>query len=130
MILRLHLQGKSFLRQVFEYVYKNFTDSNACKYLENIQPWLYFRRQHNRPDYSLPVLDHTGKEYPDLINWMLHDIDALPANAQKLQDIQQTRKKQHIKTVPTDTSKHNTLIQPHQHKQLHLKNSPLHYHTH
>ena len=96
---------KAPTRQVFEYVYKNFTDSNARKYLENIQPWLYFRRQHNRPYYSLPVLDYTGKEYPDLINWMLHDIDALPANAQKLQDIQQTRKKQHIKTVPTDTSK-------------------------
>ena len=31
-------------RQVFEYVYKNFTDSNAQKYLEDIQPWLYFRR--------------------------------------------------------------------------------------
>ena len=42
---------KAPTRQVFEYVYKNFTDSNARKYLENIQPWLYFRRQHNRPDY-------------------------------------------------------------------------------
>ena len=31
-------------RQVFEYVYKNFTDLNSCKYLEDIQPWLYFRR--------------------------------------------------------------------------------------
>ena len=96
---------KAPTRQVFEYVYKNFTDSSAHKYLENIQPWLYFRRQHNRPDYSLPVLDHTGKEYPDLINWTLHDIDSLPANAQKLQDIQQSKKKQHIKSVPTDTSK-------------------------
>ena len=96
---------KAPTRQVFEYVYKNFTDSNAHKYLENIQPWLYFRRQHNRPDYSFPVLDHTGKEYPDLINWTLHDIDSLPANAQKLQDIQQSKKKQHIKSVPTDTSK-------------------------
>ena len=95
---------KAPTRQVFEYVYKNFTDSSARKYLENIQPWLYFRRQHNRPDYSLPVLDHTGKEYPDLINWTLHDIDSLPANAQKLQDIQQSKKKQHIKSVPTDTS--------------------------
>ena len=105
---------KAPTRQVFEYVYKNFTDSNARKYLENIQPWLYFRRQHNRPDYSLPVLDHTGKEYPDLINWMLHDIDTLPANAQKLQDTQQTRKKQHIKTVPTDTSKtqHSDTVTP------------------
>ena len=34
---------KAPTRQVFEYVYKNFTDSSACKYLENIQPWLYFR---------------------------------------------------------------------------------------
>ena len=95
---------KAPTRQVFKYVYKNFTDSNSHKYLENIQPWLYFRRQHNRPDYSLPVLDHTGKEYPDLINWTLHDIDSLPVNAQKLQDIQQSKKKQHIKSVPTDTS--------------------------
>ena len=31
-------------RQVFEYVYKNFTDPNSHKYLEDIQPWLYFRR--------------------------------------------------------------------------------------
>ena len=30
-------------RQVFEYVYRNFTDSNSRKYLENIQPWLHFR---------------------------------------------------------------------------------------
>ena len=29
----------------------------------------------------------------------------MPANAQKLQDIQQTKKKQRIKSVPTDTSK-------------------------
>ena len=84
---------KAPTRQVFEYVYKNFTDSNSCKYLENIQPWLYFRRQHNRQDYSFPVLDHTGKEYPDLINWTLHDIDSLPTNAQKPQDIQQSKKK-------------------------------------
>ena len=69
---------KAPTRQVFEYLYRNFTDSNARKYLENIQPWLYFRRQHNRPDYSIPVLDYTGKEYPDLINWTLHDIDSLP----------------------------------------------------
>ena len=41
------------------------------KYLEDIQPWLHFRRKHNRKDYSIPVLDHTGKEYPDLINWTL-----------------------------------------------------------
>ena len=104
---------KAPTRQVFEYVYKNFTDSNARKYLENVQPWLYFRRQHNRPDYSLPVLDYTGKEYPELINWMLHDIDSLPANAQKLQDIPQTRKKQHIKTHTYRYIKNTTLSYSH-----------------
>ena len=30
-------------RQVFEYAYKNFTDSNVRQYLEDVQPWLYFR---------------------------------------------------------------------------------------
>ena len=64
---------------------------------------LYFRRQHNRPDYSLPVLDHTGKEYPDLINWTQHDIDALPANAQKLQD--KPRKSSILNQYLQDTSK-------------------------
>ena len=59
-------------RQVFEYVYRNFTDPNSRKYLEDIQLWLYFRRWNNRKDYSIPVLDHTGKEYPELINWTLH----------------------------------------------------------
>ena len=33
-------------------------------------------------DYSIPVLDHTGKKYQDLINWTLQDIDSLSANAQ------------------------------------------------
>ena len=77
-------------RQVFEYFYRNFTDPNSQKYLEDIQTWLYFRRRHNRKDYSIPVLDHTGKEYPDLTNWTLQDIDSLPTNAQKLQEIQKS----------------------------------------
>ena len=92
-------------RQVFEYAYKNFTDDNSRKYLQDIQPWLYFRRLHNRQDYSIPVLDHTGKEYPDLINWTLQDIDSLPTNAQKLQQIQKLKQKQHPRSVLTDTSK-------------------------
>ena len=29
-------------RQVFEYAYRNFINSNVRKYLEDIQPWLYF----------------------------------------------------------------------------------------
>ena len=92
-------------REVSEYVYKNFTDANARKYLRDIQPWLYFRRLHNKKDYSIPVLDFTGKEYPDFINWMLTDIDSLPTNAQKLQEIQLLKQKQHPCSVPTDTSK-------------------------
>ena len=92
-------------RQVFEYAYKNFTDTNVRKYLEDIQPWLYFRRLHNKQDYSIPVLDHTGKQYRELINWTLQDIDSLPANAQKLKEIQSLKQKQHPKSVPTDTSK-------------------------
>ena len=92
-------------RQVFEYVYKKITNANARKYLKDIQPWLYFRRLHNKQDYSIPVLDHTGKEYPGLINWMLTDIDSLPANAQKHQQIQILKLKQHPRSVPTDTSK-------------------------
>ena len=39
---------KVLTRQLFEYVYKNFTDTNVRKYLENIQPWLYFRRLHKQ----------------------------------------------------------------------------------
>ena len=73
-------------RQVFEYVYKNFTDSNSHKYLEDIQPWIHFRRKYNRKDHSITVLDYTGKEYPDLVNWTLQDIDSLPANTQKTQE--------------------------------------------
>ena len=92
-------------RQVFEYVYRNFTDPNSRKYLEDIQPWLQFRRKHNRIDHSIPVLDYIGNAYPDLINWTLPDIDSLPINAQKLQQIQQTKKTQHVKSVPIDTSK-------------------------
>ena len=52
-------------RQVFEYTYKNFTDSNGRKYLEDIQLWLYFTRLHDKQDYSIPVLDHTGKQYTE-----------------------------------------------------------------
>ena len=104
---------KAPTRQVFEYVYRNFTDSNSHKYLENIQPWLHFRRQHNRQDYSIPVLDYTGKEYPDLINWTLHDIDSLPANAQKkYNNLRQNNiLNQYLQTHP----KQNNLTQLHQH---------------
>ena len=92
-------------RQVFEYVYKKFTDTNSRKYLQDIQPRLYFRRLHNKQDYSIPVLDHTGKEYPDLINCTLQDIDSLPTNAKKLQEKQKLKPKQHPKSVLRDTSK-------------------------
>ena len=96
---------KFLTRWVFEYVYKNFTDANSRKYLQDIQQWLYFRRHHKRQDYSIPILDHTGKEYPDLINWTLQSIDSLPTNAHKLQEIKKSKQKQLPKSVPTDTSK-------------------------
>ena len=50
-------------REVFEYTYKSFTDSNARQYLIDVQPWLYFIRYHKKPDCSIPILDHTGKPY-------------------------------------------------------------------
>ena len=49
-------------------------------------------------------MDHTGKPYTEVINWTLQDIDALPANAKKLRDIQAPKHKQLI-SVPIDTAK-------------------------
>ena len=68
-------------REHFEYAYRNFTDPPVRKYLSEIQQWLYFIRYHNKPDCSIPILDHTGKPYTEVTNWTLQDIDALPANA-------------------------------------------------
>ena len=74
------------------------------QYLEDVQPWLHFRRYHKKPDCSIPILDHTGKAYTEVTNWTLQDIDALPANAKKLCEIQSLKQKYPI-SVPTDTSK-------------------------
>ena len=46
-------------REVFEYAYKNFTDSKVRQYLIDVQQWLYFIRYHKKPDCSIPILDHT-----------------------------------------------------------------------
>ena len=75
-------------REHFEYAYRNFTDPKVRKYLTEIQQWFYFIRYHNKPDCSIPILDHTGKPYTEVTNWTLQDIDALPANATKLREIQ------------------------------------------
>ena len=83
---------------------RTFTDSNVRQYLEDVQPWLYFRRYHKKPDCSIPILDHTGKAYTEVTNWTLQDIDALPANAKKLHEIQSLKQKHPI-SVPTDTLK-------------------------
>ena len=72
--------------------------------MQDVQQWLYFIRYHKRPDCSIPILDHTGKPYTEVTNWTLQDIDALPANATKLRDIQASKHKQLI-SVPTDTAK-------------------------
>ena len=91
-------------REHFEYAYKNFTDPNVRQYLLDIQQWLYFIRYHKKPDCSIPILDHTGKPYTEVTNWTLQDIDALPANATKLREIQLSKHKLPI-SVPTDTAK-------------------------
>ena len=98
-------------RQVFEYAYKNFTDSNVRQYLEDVQPWLYFRRFHNKPDCPIPILDHTGKPYTEVTNWTLQEIIALPANAKKLHEIQSLKQKHPI-SIPTDTSKTSKTDKP------------------
>ena len=66
-------------REVFEYAYKNSTDSNVRQYMEDVQSWLYFIRYQKKPDCSIPILDDTGKAYTKVTNWTLQDIDALPA---------------------------------------------------
>ena len=76
-------------RETFEYAYKNFTDPKVRQYLLDVQSWLYFIRYHNKPDCSIPILDHTGKPY---------------TNATKLRDTQIPKHKQLI-SVPTDTAK-------------------------
>ena len=78
--------------------------------MEYVQPWLYFRKFHNKPDYSIPILD-TGKPYTEVTNWTLQDIDALPANAKKLCEIQSLKQKHPI-SVPTDTSKTSKTDKP------------------
>ena len=98
-------------REVFEYAYKNFTDSKARQYLVDVQPWLYFIRYHKKPDCSIPILDHTGKPYTEVTNWTLQDIDALPANAKKLCEIQGLKQKQPI-SVSTDTAKTSKTDKP------------------
>ena len=92
-------------------MYKNFTDSKVRQYLVDVQPWLYFIRYHKKPDCSIPILDHTGKPYTEVTNWTLQDIDALPANAKKLHEIQGLKQKQPI-SVPTDTAKTSKTDKP------------------
>ena len=98
-------------REAFEYSYKNFTDSKVRQYLEDDQPWLYFIRYHKKSDCSIPILDHTGKPYTEVTNWTLQDIDALPANAKKLCEIQSFKQKYPI-SVPKDTSKTSRTDKP------------------
>ena len=98
-------------REVFEYAYKNFTDSKVRQYLEDVQPWLYFIRYHKKLDCSIPILDYTGKPYTEVTNWTLQDLDALPSYAKKLHDIQSLKQKQPV-SVPTDTTKTSKTDKP------------------
>ena len=79
--------------------------------MEDVQPWLYFRRFHNKPDCPIPILDHTGKPYTEVTNWTLQEIIALPANAKKLHEIQSLKQKHPI-SIPTDTSKTSKTDKP------------------
>ena len=79
--------------------------------MEDVQPWLYVIRFHNKPDCSISILKHTGKPYTEVTNWTLQDIDALPANAKKLCEIQSLKQKHPI-SVPTDTSKTSKTDKP------------------
>ena len=56
-------------------------------------------------------MDHIGKPYTEVTNWTLQDIDALPANAKKLREIQGLKQEQPI-SVPTDTSKTSKTDKP------------------
>ena len=56
-------------------------------------------------------MDHTGKPYTEVTNWTLQDIDALPANTKKLQEIQGIKQKQPI-SVPIDTTKTSKTDKP------------------
>ena len=61
-----------------------------------------FHKTAQKNDPSLPVTDYTGKPYTDILDWTLEDIDNLPANARKLNDLKQLYNKQHTgNTVPT-----------------------------
>ena len=119
-------------REVFEYVYKNFTDSKVRQYLVDIQPWLYFIRYHKKPDCSIPILDHTGKPYTEVTNWTLQDIDALPANAKKLCMKYKASNKNTLYLYLQTLLKHLKLINPLLHKQQNLQqnHNPFQYHKH
>ena len=56
-------------------------------------------------------MDHTGKPYTEVTNWILQVIDALGADAKKLHEIQGLQQKQPI-SVPTDTTKTSKTDKP------------------
>ena len=118
-------------REVFEYTYKNFTDSKVRQYLIDVQPWLYFIRYHKKPDCSIPILDHTGKPYTEVTNWTLQDLDALPSNAKKLHENQGLKQKQPI-SVPIETTKTSKTDRPttSQTSKSTTKSQPIQYHKH
>lgn len=98
-------------RLTFTYAYEHFYDPKCRRYLTEVQEWLKFLRKYHKEDISIPVWDCTGKEYPQLINWSLQDIDSLPANVDKLIALQD-KQKQQPKSVPQSSQ-----IQVQQHAQ-------------
>ena len=56
-------------------------------------------------------MDHTGKQYTEITNWTLQDLDALPSNAKKLCKRQALKQKQPI-SFTTDTTKSSKTDKP------------------
>ena len=43
-------------REIFEYAYKNFTESKVRQYLVDLQSWSYLIRYHKKPDCSISYI--------------------------------------------------------------------------
>ena len=77
-------------RQVFEYAYHNFQNTECRRFLSQIQPWIQFRRKHKRTDFSLPVLNYFGA--PQLNKESLpEDLDTIPSNKEHIASLSKNK---------------------------------------
>ena len=95
------------IREVFEYAYRHFTDGEVRRFLNEVQPWIQFRRKHKRKDLSLPILDCEGNSIDNLQDSTPPTLDDLPVNREKLNSLRL------LITSPAsnkDTRKPNALV--------------------